>query len=93
MFNFHIVLFIPTNSFPLWTFNTKTLIEALERIAIVADQQSNVVKFKLGDGDLALISADAQDIGSANESVPVSYSGEIFNIAEYFDLKILLYSS
>jgi len=79
---------VPDSFSKLYTFNTKTLIEALERIAIVADQQSNVVKFKLGDGDLALISADAQDIGSANESVPVSYSGEIFNIA--FNVRYLL---
>ena len=38
--------------------------------------------------DLALISADAQDIGNANESIPVSYSGEDFDIA--FNVRYLL---
>ena len=38
--------------------------------------------------DLASISADAQDIGSANESVPVSYTGDDFDIA--FNVRYLL---
>ena len=69
-------------------FNTKKLVEALERIAVLADQQSNVVKIKLDNTELASISADAQDIGSANESLPVSYSGEDFDIA--FNVRYLL---
>ena len=35
----------------------------------------------MDDTDLASISADAQDIGNTNESIPVSHSGENFNIA------------
>jgi DNA polymerase-3 subunit beta len=69
-------------------FNTKKLVEALERIAVLADQQSSVVKIKLDNTELASISADAQDIGSANESLPVSYSGEDFDIA--FNVRYLL---
>ncbi|MDA9703872.1 DNA polymerase III subunit beta [Prochlorococcus sp. AH-736-L19] len=69
-------------------FNTKKFIEALERIAVLADQQSSVVKIKLDSNELASISADAQDIGSANESIPVSYSGEDFDIA--FNVRYLL---
>ena len=69
-------------------FNTKKLIDALERIAVLADQQSSVVKIKLDNNELASISADAQDIGNANESIPVSYSGENFDIA--FNVKYLL---
>ena len=42
----------------------------------------------MDDNNLALISADAQDIGSANESIPVSYSGEKFDIA--FNVRYLL---
>ena len=79
---------IPDSFSKNFIFNTKILIEALERIAILADQQSSVVKIKLGENDLALISADAQDIGSANESIPVSYNGEIFDIA--FNVRYLL---
>ena len=54
----------------------------------MADQQSSVVKITLDNTDLALISADAQDIGHANESIPVSNSGEEFNIA--FNVRYLL---
>ena len=46
------------------------------------------MKIKLENTDLASISADAQDIGNANESIPVSYSGENFDIA--FNVKYLL---
>ncbi len=79
---------VPDNFSKLFTFNTKTLIEGLERIAVLADQQSSVVKIKIDDKDLALISADAQDIGSANESIPVSFEGEQFDIA--FNVRYLL---
>ena len=54
----------------------------------MADQQSSVVKFKLNNTDLASISADAQDIGNANESIAVSYSGDNFDIA--FNVRYLL---
>jgi len=79
---------IPDNFSKLFIFNTKKLTDALERIAVLADQQSSVVKIKLDSNNLALISADAQDIGSANESIPVSYSGEKFDIA--FNVRYLL---
>ena len=79
---------IPDNFSKLFIFNTKKLTDALERIAVLADQQSSVVKIKLDENNLALISADAQDIGSANESIPVSYSGEDFDIA--FNVRYLL---
>jgi len=79
---------IPDNFSKLFVFNTKKLTDALERIAVLADQQSSVVKIKLDENNLALISADAQDIGSANESIPVSYSGEKFDIA--FNVRYLL---
>ncbi len=79
---------IPDNFSKIFNFNTKKLIDALERIAVLADQQSSVVKIKLDDSDLASISADAQDIGNANELIPVSYSGEDFDIA--FNVRYLL---
>ncbi len=79
---------IPDDFSKLFIFNTKKLTDALERIAVLADQQSSVVKIKLDENNLALISADAQDIGSANESIPVSYSGEKFDIA--FNVRYLL---
>ena len=79
---------VPDSFSKLLTFNTKTIIEALERIAVLADQQSSVVKIKLNNKGLALISADAQDICSANESVPVVSDIEEFEIA--FNVRYLL---
>jgi len=79
---------IPDTFSKIFNFNTKKLIDALERIAVLADQQSNVVKIKLDNTDSASISGDAQDIGNANETIPVSYSGENFDIA--FNVRYLL---
>ena len=79
---------IPDTFSKILNFKTQKLIDALERIAVLADQQSSVVKFKFDNTDLASISADAQDIGNANEEIPVSYSGENFDIA--FNARYLL---
>ncbi len=79
---------IPENFTKLFKFNTKTIIESLERIAVLADQQSSVVKIKLEEKDLALVSADAQDIGNASELVPVSFDFDQFDIA--FNVRYLL---
>jgi DNA polymerase-3 subunit beta len=79
---------IPDNFTKLFTFNTKKIIESLERIAVLADQQSSVVKIKLDEKDLALVSADAQDIGNASELVPVSFDFDQFDIA--FNVRYLL---
>jgi len=79
---------IPDTFSKTFNFNTKKFIDSLERIAVLADQQSSVVKIKLDNTDLASISADAQDIGNAKESIPVSYSGENFDIA--FNVRYLL---
>jgi len=79
---------IPDNFTKIFTFNTKKIIESLERIAVLADQQSSVVKIKLEEKDLALVSADAQDIGNASELVPVSFDFDQFDIA--FNVRYLL---
>ena len=79
---------IPDSFSKLLKFETKQLIDSLERIAVLADQQSSVVKIKVGNDNIALISADAQDIGNANESLSVVFSGEDFEIA--FNVRYLL---
>ncbi len=79
---------IPDNFTKIFTFNTKKIIESLERIAVLADQQSSVVKIKLNERDLAFLSADAQDIGNASELVPVSFDFDQFDIA--FNVRYLL---
>ena len=79
---------IPDSFSKVFKFNKNSFIESLERIAVLADQQSSVVKINLNDDRYASISADAQDIGNAEELLPVTYSGEKLEIA--FNVKYLL---
>ena len=79
---------IPDSFSKVFKFNKNCFIESLERIAVLADQQSSVVKINLNDDRYASISADAQDIGNAEELLPVTYSGEKLEIA--FNVKYLL---
>ena len=65
------------------------LIAALERIAVLADQHNNVVKFSSeAEQGLVQISADAQDVGSGSESLPANLSGDAMQIA--FNVRYLL---
>ncbi len=79
---------IPDSFSKIFKFNKNSFIESLERIAVLADQQSSVVKINLKDDNLASISADAQDIGNAEELLPVNFSGDNLEIA--FNVKYLL---
>ena len=65
------------------------LIAALERIAVLADQHNNVVKFSSQPDEGAVhISADAQDVGSGSESLPASLTGDAIQIA--FNVRYVL---
>ena len=65
------------------------LIAALERIAVLADQHNNVVKFSSQpDEGVVHISADAQDVGSGSESLPASLTGDAIQIA--FNVRYIL---
>jgi len=67
----------------------RALIASLERIAVLADQHNNVVKFVTEpDQGIVQISADAQDVGSGSESLPATLSGEALQIA--FNVRYLL---
>ena len=79
---------IPDAFSKIFKFDKNLLIDSLERIAVLADQQSSVVKININDDQFASISADAQDIGNAQESLPVSFQGEKIEIA--FNVKYLL---
>ena len=65
------------------------LIAALDRIAVLADQHNNVVKFtSQPDEGVVQISADAQDVGSGSESLAASLTGDAIQIA--FNVRYLL---
>ncbi len=70
-------------------FDRKEFIASLERVAVLADQHNNVIKITTdSSAKLIKISTDAQDIGTAFESLPVSFTGESFQIA--FNVRYLL---
>ena len=79
---------IPDSFSKVFKFNKNSFVDSLERIAVLADQQSSVVKINFNDDKYASISADAQDIGNAEELLPVTFSGEKLEIA--FNVKYLL---
>ena len=83
---------IPSEYKKVFTFDTKILTDSLDRIAILAGQEigsgNMLVKIKMNQNGQALISADAKDIGSANESIPVVFDCESLDIA--FNVRYLL---
>lgn len=65
------------------------LIAALERIAVLADQHNNVVKFSTQpDQGVVQLSADAQDVGSGSESLAAELIGDAIQIA--FNVRYLI---
>ncbi len=79
---------IPDSFSKMFTFERNSLINSLERIAVLADQQSSVVKININNDKFASITADAQDIGNATESLPVSFNCDQIDIA--FNVRYLL---
>jgi DNA polymerase-3 subunit beta len=64
-------------------------VQALERVAVLADQHNNVVKLSSDPGSGQLhISADAQDVGSGSEDLPAVISGDPIEIA--FNVRYIL---
>jgi DNA polymerase III subunit beta len=71
------------------TIDRKQLVSALERIAVLADQHNNLVKFTISNEQQSLdLSVEAQDIGSGRESLTAQVSGEGIEIA--FNVRYLL---
>lgn len=62
------------------TIDRKEGIDALGRISIFNTDSDRCTYFELTDSE-AILSAQGQDVGSANESLEVSYSGDISKIA------------
>ncbi|MGC6482971.1 MAG: DNA polymerase III subunit beta [Synechococcus sp.] len=67
----------------------RSLMAALERVAVLADQHNNIVRISTEPtAGLVQISADAQDVGSGSESLPASLMGDAMQIA--FNVRYLL---
>ena len=71
------------------TLERRQLLTALERIAVLADQKNNIVKFSIDSVNQEIaLSVEAQDIGSGRESMPAQISGESIEVA--FNIKYLM---
>lgn len=69
----------------------RLLMGALERIAILANQKNDLVKFTIDSEAQALsLSVEAQDVGSGRESIPAQITGESLEIA--FNVKYAMES-
>jgi DNA polymerase-3 subunit beta len=67
----------------------RAFIAALERVAVLADQHTNVVKISADPAaGTATIQADAQDVGSGSESLAATIEGDAIEIA--FNVRYLL---
>lgn len=71
------------------TIERRSLLGALERISVLADQRNSIVKFSLDSVKQELVvSVDAQDVGNGRETAPAQISGDDLEIA--FNVKYLL---
>jgi DNA polymerase III subunit beta len=67
----------------------KRLINSIERVAVLADQKNNIVRFSLNNTDQSLaISVEAREVGSGKEAMSAQVSGDDLEIA--FNIKYLL---
>ena len=71
------------------TIERKLLISSLERIAVMADQKQNIVKFSIDDINQQIsLSVETRDVGSGKEVISVASSGEDLDFA--FNIKYLM---
>jgi DNA polymerase-3 subunit beta len=71
------------------TCDRKSLIAALERIAVLADQKNSIISISFDPSEmLTTLSADAADVGSGREQLAMQFNGEALDIA--FNVRYLL---
>lgn len=67
----------------------KQFLSALERISVLADQKNKTVKATLNsDNQTMTLSVETQDVGNAQELIPIQFSGESIDIA--FNVQYLM---
>jgi DNA polymerase-3 subunit beta len=70
---------LPTEHTAIATINVAELTEAIKRVALVADRGAQV-RMEFAD-DVLRLSAGADDVGRAEEDLPVTFAGEPLTIA------------
>ena len=67
----------------------KRLIDSLERVAVLADQKNNLVKFIVEtDEEQVILLVEARELGSAKEAIPAQITGDSLEIG--FNIKYLM---
>ena len=87
--NYEMVL--PKENDRTLTLNTLDFADALRRVAVMADEQSRAVRFRIGGGQVDISSASA-GFGEAKESIPGDFEGEALEIGfnSHYLLEFLL---
>jgi DNA polymerase III subunit beta len=71
------------------TLDRRLFLSCLERVAVLADQKNSVVKLSLDQAaQQVTLSADAQDVGSGQESMPAQITGDDLEVA--FNVRYLM---
>lgn len=78
---------IPQESAKQAIVNVSQLISALERVAIMVNERTSIVKFAFSDNKLVL-TADTPDSGNSEDEIDIEYKGEELKIA--FNYKYVL---
>lgn len=78
---------IPNESPKIAIINVQDLVSALERVAIMVNEKTSIVKMEFSENNLKLM-ADTPDSGKSEEQLVVNYSGEDLTIA--FNYKYVL---
>jgi DNA polymerase-3 subunit beta len=78
---------IPEGQDKIAQVNRKELVSCLERVAVMANEITNLVKLSFKDGSLEIESSN-QDFGKAADNIDIEYIGEPVDI--YFNVKYLV---
>jgi DNA polymerase-3 subunit beta len=71
------------------TLERKSLLAAVERIAVFSDQKNNILKFSINEeNQRVILSVDAKSVGFGEESMSAQISGDSIDIA--FNVKYLI---
>lgn len=72
-------LVIPKDNDKILSIGTSEVTQAIERVALMADERSRGIRFDLGDGRLR-INSQVADMGEAEETLMVDWQGENLSI-------------
>lgn len=70
----------PTECKYMATFGREEIVEAIERVAVMSDERTHLIKLHF-EGDSLQISSNIPDVGRAQEELPVRFEGQVIDVA------------